>query len=165
MKISIKIMMALLILLVHFSTSDAQPIDFSGTWKRNDNKTKLADGLSTNSVPISMLIKQDVNSIKIERTNKNGNGMITSYSVVLKFDGSSTDIITPSKLRRSSTSQWSADHRYLLEKAVSRDDQGNVKQTYKYTYMLEDGGKSLKITASLDAGEQTYELTEVFDKQ
>ncbi|MES2277936.1 MAG: hypothetical protein V4592_18050 [Bacteroidota bacterium] len=165
MKKNIKSIAVAIILLVTIQMAHAQTTNFLGIWKRNDTKTKVDKLISINSVPTNLQIDQNVKSITIAKTNKDGNGVVSSYSTTLKFDGSESTEVTPSKLYRTSKVLWSADHQFLLETAVSKDDQGNIKQTYKYTYALEEGGKTLKISAELTANEQNYQLTEVFDRQ
>ncbi|MDB5141648.1 MAG: hypothetical protein JWQ66_361 [Mucilaginibacter sp.] len=138
--------------------------NFSGNWKRNDDKT-IVEGLSINSLPISLEIAQDTKSVNIKRTSKNGQGEASSYTDLLKFDGSTADVTTPSKLKRTSSATWSADKKELTQYYTAKDDQGNIKQTGKQTFSLIDSGKTLKVVAELHFEDKTFNAEEIFDKQ
>lgn len=155
------IITALFFLITNSATAQT---NFSGSWKRNDNKTVI-QGISINSVPAKLEIKQDGSSISIKRMSVNGQGAESSYTEAMKYDSSTSEVITPSKLKRSSSVNWSGDKMQLIQTSTSKDDQGQIKQTAKQTYSLIDGGKTLKVTAELNFEGQAVKAEEYFDKQ
>lgn len=137
---------------------------FTGAWNRNDHQTET-DGLSINSVPVTLEITQAAGAITIKRTSVNGSGTSSSYMEVLKTDGSTSEIVTPSKLKRTATLQWPADHSAFTETYTARDDKGTIQQSGKQTFTLSTDGKTLKITAEQNYGDEHYTLEETYDKQ
>src|ERR1700761_2564676 len=139
-----------------FNAASAQT-NFSGKWARNDGESN-ANGISINSIPTMLEISQDATGLSIKRTSRNGSGVVNSYTEVLKFDGSTSETITPSKLKRIATVKWSADKTSLTENFVSKDDQGNVMQSGIQVFTLDNNGKTLKVKASQDYDGQDTQL-------
>src|ERR1700754_1415014 len=88
-----------------YNVANAQT-NFAGKWARNDDESN-ANGISINSIPAMLEISQDATGLTIKRTSRNGSGVVNSYTEALKFDGSTSETITPSKLKRSATVKWS----------------------------------------------------------
>ncbi|MEJ0080819.1 MAG: hypothetical protein WDM78_07685 [Puia sp.] len=153
--------------LIVFSTSFiyAQKIDFSGTWIRNSDKTDAGD-LSMNSVPASLEIKQDNNSISIKRNSKNAQGEIFNYSEVLNFNGTAANSSPKANINKKATIKWSDDHKTLIVSADYSDSTtGRAIQKTNDTWSLSEDGKTMTITIVLNVNEQIHNLKEVFDKQ
>ena len=152
-------------LTISFANTASAQTNFSGTWGRNDD---LTDGghLSINSIPVKLDISQDDKALKITRTTRSSTGETKTYTETLNFDGSAAEVLTPSKLKRSATAEWSADKTSLTERFSAKDEQGNVVQSGTLVFSLGNGGKQLQLK-----GIQSYEdhgevqLVEVFDKQ
>jgi hypothetical protein len=114
---------------------------------------------------VTLDITQDGTVLTIKRISRNGADEVTSYTEVLKFDGSPSEIITPSKLKRSATFKWSADKNSFTESFVSKDEQGNVVQSGTQIFSLDNNGKTLKVEASQSYDGKDARFDEVFDKQ
>jgi hypothetical protein len=142
----------------------AQQPDFSGTWTRNTDKCDPG-GLSMNSVPVKLSVKQDPGQIEIRRISKNAMGDTTNYAEKLKFDGTpATSVIRPN-LNKNASIQWSADQKGFIEKAAYTDDQNNSKQTANEIWTFDTDGKTLKIQLTITLNGEDHTLTEIFDKQ
>ena len=152
-----------IMVFVTINKSFAQTTNFSGTWKRNDEKTK-AEGVDIGSLPQLIKIRQDSHSITINRIAVQSQDEKSGYTEVLKFDGSATETITPSKLKRRAVIK-SSDQKGFTETYTSKDDQDSVKQTCKQTWILSDDGKTLTILADLTVGDSTFQMNETYDKQ
>ena len=158
-----RLILALLFTLC-FSFANAQTTDFSGTWKRNDDKA-VFEGITINAIPTILEIKEDAKQISIKRTQVDGAGKSSNYTEVLKSDGSTSETLTPSNLKRTSSLTWSADHSGFTETYSSKDDQGAEKQNGKQTFSISADGKELKIEATQNYGDRSFQITEVFEKQ
>ena len=161
----LKTITGLTVILSLFITLDVNAqTNFSGTWKRNDDET-IVEGLSLNSIPITLVVSQDANALSVKRNSRNGQGDESSYIDVLKFDSGTSEVITPSKLKRISGATWSADKKQLTQSFTSKDDQGNIQQSGKQIFCLSDDGKKLKVIVKLHYGDREFEGEEIFDKQ
>lgn len=159
----LKNVLSMILLAIAVGQVKAQTINFSGDWKRNDSLSN-AGRLSNNSIPVELKIRQDKQTFTMEKTLRNGAGEVFKNTTVLNFDGTPSQMVTSSKLHRSSTIEWSADKNQLLETAISKDDEGAVKQAYKYTYSLENNDHTLKVIAVAALNGENYQLTEIFNK-
>jgi hypothetical protein len=162
-KISTIQLLGIVILCLTAGFTNAQTTDFTGAWKLNVSKTKTP-GVGPNSITEILKINQNSKQVTINKIAKAGDDEKTGYVETLKFDGSPTETTTPSKLKRTATVQWSADHKSFTETYSSKDDQGNVKQNGTLIFSLVNE-KELKILAKLTYGERTFELDETYDKQ
>lgn len=146
------------------AAAQSQPINFSGNWNRNNEKTD-AGGLSINSVALKLEISQDNNTITIKGTQKNGKGEISTYTDELKLDGSKSERKAGANQKKYMNVSWSADKKELTETATYKDEQGNVTQVFKQSFSLTNDGKTLKVVDERTFDGQTYQLQCVFDKQ
>jgi hypothetical protein len=152
------------ILFVLFAFKTQAQTSFSGEWKRNDDKT-IVEGLSQNSVPVTLSITQDNNTLTIKGANSNGQGQTSSYTDVLKFDGSVSERMTYTNKKKLSSISWSPDKKELTQYSTYKNEDGTTDQTIKQTFSLTDGGKTLKVSAENTFGGNTYKMEEIFDKQ
>jgi len=168
---SVKIGKAILLLTLATMLFSVQKIaypgiaDFSGNWIRNNEQCD-ADGLSINSIPAKIEISQSNNAISIKRTSVSGAGISSSYTEVLKFDGSSSETVTPAKLKRTAKIELRAGMAGFTETFTSKDEQGNEQQSGKQEFSLVNNGKGLKIEATQSYKDGTVaHLSEAFDKK
>lgn len=160
-------MISLIVLLFFIaSAAKAQIANFSGKWKRNDEKTtKGGLTLSINSIPTSIEISQDGQAVTVKRNMRTGSGETRDYIEVLRFDGTPGETVTPSQLKRTSSIKWSADQMQIIEISTSKDASGNEKQSWKQTFSLSADKKTLTIEAVATIDGAEYPLTEVFEKE
>jgi hypothetical protein len=142
---------------------NAQQPDFSGTWVRSTDKC-IAGNLSINSIPVQIIVTQNIGQINIKRISKNFQGDTTQYSEKVKFDGTSATSVIRQNVNKKASTQWSPDRKGFTENASYADDQGNPKQNAKETWILMDDGRTLQILLTLSLNGQDYLLTEIFDK-
>src|SRR5579862_5535710 len=87
--------------------------NFSGTWTRNAEKCTTSEGLSINSIPIQILVKQNVTEVEIKRTSKNGEGEVSEFLQTLKLDGSLSSTHRKTGETRKSAIKISADKKKM----------------------------------------------------
>jgi hypothetical protein len=147
-----------------FAEGASAQTNFTGIWKRNNDKTDAGD-FSINSVAAKLEINQDKATFTLKGTNINGAGETSTYTDVIKLDGSTAERATSTGQKKTMALQWSADKKELIENATYKDDQGNVVQALKETYTLSADGKTLRILDERTFDGQTHRLQEIFDKQ
>ena len=156
----------LISLLIVTPRAHAQSVNFTGTWKRNNEKSN-AGNYSLNSIPASVTIVQDAQHISIKRTSITSSGIVKSFIESIPLNGDSTKNEGLEKLIRTTAAKWGSDKRTLLIGSTSKDADGVLKQTSHQAFTLSADGKVLTIIAHPNyqdgLGEQTF--TEVFDKQ
>jgi len=153
------------VILFFLTAAASAQTNFSGTWKRNNEKTD-AGGLSINSVVSTMQITQDSNTLTIKGTNKNSNGEeLSSYTDVLKLDGTPSERITNANQKKQMSVKWSVDKKQLTQSSIYKDEQRNVVQTVKLTFNLSEDGKMLRVLDERNFDEKSFQLQDVFDKQ
>jgi hypothetical protein len=143
---------------------NAQQPDFTGTWTRNTDKCD-AGGLSMNSVPVKLSVKQDPGQIEIRRISKSAMGDTTNYTEKIKFDGTTAFSVIRPNFNKKATIQWSTDQKGFIEQAAYMDDLNNPKQTAHEIWTYDEDGKSLKIQLTITLNGADHTLTEIFDKQ
>jgi hypothetical protein len=154
------------ITIARFATADiaSAQTSFTGTWKRNNDKTDAGD-ISINSVAAKLEISQDKTTFTVEGTNINGAGEISTFIDVIKLDGSIAERITSTGQKKSIVLQWSADKKELIEKATYKDDQDNIVQSYKDTYILSEDGRTLRILEERTFDGSIHQMQDIFDKE
>jgi hypothetical protein len=154
----------ILLLLLSAQMASAQIKSFTGTWKLNLEMTNVP-GVSPNSIPKILKVKQDSRSITINKISKEDQDEKSGYVETLKYDGTNTETNTPSGLKRTSSIKWSTDQKAFTETFTSKDEQGTVKQTSTQTWSLSADGKSLVLTVDLQVGERNFHMEEIYEKQ
>lgn len=139
--------------------------DFSGTWARNTEKCEVSQGLSINSVPTDLTIKQSNSILDISSTSKNRAGEVSNSNEKPAFDGTPFLTVTKSKFNKKALIKWGQNPNELSLTEELTNDQGSVTQKFSETWSLQDDGKTLVIKATIDANNTQYTATEVFDKK
>jgi hypothetical protein len=163
LRLSIRLIIMMAFINICSARGFAQKPNFSGAWKRNTEKCDPGT-LSINSIPVSLDVVQIKNKIDIKRTSKNRLDSTFIYTETLGFDGSKAISVPKVGIKKTSSIQWTTDPNGFIDTADYTDDQGNLVQTIKETWTLEDGGNTLKILSLLFADGQTYHLTQIFEK-
>lgn len=145
----------------------AQKTDYSGIWKLNFDETVFSQEFSKNSVPIQLFVKQNENTISIERLSRNGKGEMHSYTEMLPYDGKTVETIIGAT-KKTATLNWSSDGKILTETANYSDSTApaeylNIRSITKW--VLSDDRKKLTINSveELTRGNDSTKM--VYDKQ
>ena len=138
--------------------------DFTGEWALNNEKSELGEGRFFS--PLRMTVKQESETITIDRTTTGRNGDERTRSQTLTMEGKENKMETE---RRSSISvvTWSEDGSALTIKADSEfSRQGEVmKRQTGENRGLEEDGKILKIQSSMSTPRGDRAVTLVYDKK
>jgi hypothetical protein len=143
----------------------AQQTNFTGNWVRDTDRTNVSEGLSVNSVPVSLAINQTSSGISIKRNSANGKGEAKSYTETLSFNGSATETNPPSGLKKKASLQWAADQKTFVENASFTNNQGEGVQSNTETWSLSADGKTLTINIVIKSPDQQFTAEEVFNKE
>ena len=146
-------------LLIYFS-ANAQTVNFTGNWKRNDAQSE-AGGLSPNSVPITVAIAQDAGQIQIQTVVRDGKGQSHPAGDTLKLDGAVKAVSITSSQKKQVSAKWT-DDKHLLYRRIVYGADGNPEQDWKETLSMK--GNELEIDVELLYEGENYTLKEVFDK-
>jgi hypothetical protein len=125
-----------------------QQTNFSNTWIRNTEKCDPGN-MSINSIPVRISIKDGAGPVEITRISKNAKGDTSTYTEILRADGSTTTTVMKPGLNKRSSVQWAADQRSFSETADYADDNGNLVQKIKDKWALGEDGKTLTIRLTL----------------
>jgi hypothetical protein len=140
-------------------TSVGEGINFSGTWKLNNEKSTLFEQFSL--APIQMIVTQTADTLVVE---KHGNFQGTDYVTKDKFslDGKECVNIGWMNSKKTSTAVWSEDGKTLtISSKLPTQDQGEA--TMKEVFRLEDPSLKIELSAASSMGEMSE--TYLLDKQ
>ena len=152
------------LLLIPATSSAKENTDFTGDWTLNESKSDLGEGrmFSTSK----MTVKQEGNTIIIERTRSGRDGQERTMSETLTTDGKEN---TSKSENRSSTStaEWSDDGTTLTIKSnMEFNRQGETFQIKRSEiWTLGEEGKILKIQSESSSSRGERSVTLVYDKQ
>ena len=145
------------------STAHAQA-NYTGKWRRNADQSDPG-GLSANSIPIMVEIRQDANIITIQSVVKDGKGDLHSSNDTLKMDGSvKTTMDNRTDEKRKSSLIWSADKKHFTYQITIAGTDGAVRQDWKEVFSLTNSGNGLEINVDVTTSAGSFTLKEVFDK-
>ena len=151
--------------LVTSTSSFAQKkVDFSGEWTLNEDKSDFGDGPAFAAIKI--VVKQEGESITIERTRVGRDGEERTSSETLTMDGKE-NVSENERGTSSSVLSWSGDGTNLTIKSkreFNRDGE-TFEMNSTETWTLSEDGKILKIQSdtSSQMGERSVSL--VYDKK
>ena len=164
MKNKLTLKFACIIALTIFTISaKAQTKDFSGKWKRNDSRSIVSEGVSPNTIPQALEIKQTAKQLIITRTLKNAG--VTSYQETLNLDGSKSISHPAATMTKETTLTRSPDKSSFTTMNTYYNSSGEADHTFKETWKLENEGSTLHISATWAQGAATHQLEEYFAKQ
>ena len=152
------------LLLLPSNALAAKKADFSGEWTLNTSQSDLGEGRFFFAV--KMAVKQEKNTITLERTRTGRNGQERTSSEVLTLDGKEN--MNKSENRNStSTATWSDDGKTLTIKTDTEfNRQGETfKMKSTETWTLGEDGKSLKIQSESSSPRGERSVTLIYDKK
>jgi hypothetical protein len=134
-------------------------INFSGTWKLNNEKSILFEQFSL--APTQVIVIQTADSIMVE---KHGNFQGTEYVTKdrISLDGKECVNMGWMNSKKTSTAAWSEDGKTLtISSKLPTQDQGEA--TMKEIFRLEDPSLKIELSAASSMGEMSE--TYLLDKQ
>lgn len=135
-------------------------INFSGTWKLNNEKSILFEQFSL--APTQLIVIQTADTIMVE---KHGNFQGTDYVTKDKFSLDGKECFNPGMMpdsKKTSTAAWSEDGKILtISTKMPTQDQGEA--TMKEVYRMEEPNLKIELSAASSMGEMSE--TYLLDKQ
>ena len=135
-------------------------INFSGTWKLNNEKSILFEQFSL--APTQLIVIQTADTIMVE---KHGNFQGTDYVTKEKFSLDGKECFNPGMMpdsKKTSTAAWSEDGKILtISTKMPTQDQGEA--TMKEVYRMEEPNLKIELSAASSMGEMSE--TYLLDKQ
>ena len=151
-------------LLAPANTQAQKKVNFSGKWALNESKSNVGEGRFMSSP--EMNVKQEGNSIMIERTRTGRDGQTRTRSETLTMDGKEN--INKSENRSSTTSvTWSGDGTSMtLKSNTSMSRQGETfEMKSTETWKLSGDGKTLTVQSTTSSSRGERSATLVYDKK
>ncbi len=139
-------------------------VDFTGEWTLNEDKSDFGDGPAFTAIKIA--VKQEGNTITIERTRMGRDGEERTSSETLTMDGK--DNINEGERGTSNTVvTWADDETTLTIKSkreFSRDGEIFEMNSIE-VWTLTEGGDILKIQSDISSPRGERSATLVYDKK
>lgn len=151
------------LLAVSTVSSAADNPDFSGQWTLNESKSDLGEGRFFSAPKMS--VKQEGNTITIERTRSGRDGEERTTSQTLTTDGKE-QVSEGERGNTTSVASWSDDGTTLTIKTkreFSRQGETMEMNTTE-TWTLADGGKTLTIKSESSSSQGDRSATLVYNK-
>ena len=152
------------LLLIPASSFAGEKTDFTGEWALNESKSDLGEGGAFAAFKIA--VKQEGNTITIERTRTGRNGEERTNSETLTLDGKE-NINENERGSSSSVLTWSEDGNILTIK--SKREFNRQGETFEMNstevWTLAEDGKVLKIQSDISSSRGERSATLVYDKK
>lgn len=152
-----KIIYLLVILCLSVFVS-AQGVDFSGSWKLNNSKSKLGDQFSM--APNKIIVVQNDNDMSIEK-HSDFQGQESTTNDKLTLDGKECVNTGFMDTEKKSTVAWADDKKSL--KITSKIDMQGETMTTNEVYKLD--GESMIIESTMSSSFGDMSETMVYDKE
>jgi hypothetical protein len=144
---------------VLFSVIVSAQVDFSGSWKLNNSKSKL--GEQFNIAPKEIIIAQKGNDMSVER---HGEWQGQEYTTNDKFtlDGKESVNAGMMDTQKKSTSVWAADKKSLkITSKIPMQDGGEISITE--VYKMDGGNMVIEMNSTSSWGDMSE--NQVYDKK
>jgi hypothetical protein len=151
-------------LLTSTSAFAANKTDFTGEWTLNEDKSDFGDGPAFAAIKI--VVKQEGETITIERTRMGRDGEERTSSETLTMDGKE-NISENERGSSSSVVSWSGDGTNLIitsKREFNRDGQ-TFEMNSKEVWTLSEDGKILKIQSDTSSPRGERSVSLVYDKK
>ena len=152
------------LLLIPAASFAGEKTDFTGEWALNEDKSDLGEGGAFAAFQIA--VKQEGNTITIERTRTGRNGEERTNSETLTLDGKE-NINEGERGSSSSVLTWSEDGNSLTIK--SKREFNRQGETFEMNstevWTLAEDGKVLKIQSDISSSRGERSISLVYDKK
>lgn len=137
--------------------------DFTGQWKFNESESTMGEGRFFAAE--EMMVKQEGNTITIDRTLTGRDGQKRTTSETITLDGKE-NVVEREYGTSTYTATWSDDKNSLtIETEMEFSRQGETfTMSRKEVWSLEEGGKVLNIQFTSSSQRGTRSATLVYDK-
>jgi len=159
------IMIGLSLLLISQLSAQNGSVNFSGTWVLNESKSKLGDGPFRMAATV-LIVKQEGNSLSIERTMNGPDGQEMKMAGKYTLDGKECENTGMMDMKTKSKVNWSADKKSVSIASVTVFNMNgdNMEMKSSEIWALE-GDKILKIEATNDTPDGEKKTSIVYDKK
>ena len=161
-------MKKLFVIVLLFSLkASAQRISYSGNWRINKEKinwTVIGNfKVPEWTLPKGFVINQNASEIMFERIMLNGDLSEFKYTEILKYDGTSSEIITPNGTNRKSFLEWNSDKNTFIISSRGTVDKETTNIIENWS--IEDEGKTLVINRHVEQSNGwKYDIKAYYDK-
>ena len=152
------------LLLIPATSFAGEKTDFTGEWTLNEDRSDLGEGRAF--AAFKLAVKQDGNSITIERTRTGRDGEERSSSETLTLDGKE-NINEGERGTSNSVLTWSEDGSTLTIK--SKREFNRQGETFEMNstevWTLAEDGKILKIQSEMSSSRGERSVTLIYEKK
>ena len=151
------------LLLIPAASFAGEKTDFTGEWTLNEDKSDLGEGRAFAAFKVA--VKQEGNTISIERTRTGRDGEERTTSETLTLDGKE-NINESERGSSSSVLTWSDDGATLTIKSKREfDRQGETfEMNSAEVWTLAEDGKILKIQSEMSSSRGERSVSLVYEK-
>lgn len=147
----------------------AAPTDFSGTWMRDNAKSKGVAGRGGEAPEVTLMVKQDGKTLTVETKTVGGDGQERTQTAAYNLDGSETTAEAGGRMpgKVTSKAKWMNDGKTLeinSARTLSRDGNEFTVNIQSH-WELSDGGKVLTVHSVTETPQGTRESTAVYNKK
>lgn len=155
--------------------------NFAGTWELDKSKSTLNERMASMLTSQTLTVTQDDKEVKVERKTEmaapaggggggagggrgGGGGMMGAPNSTYKLDGS--EVVTENQRGKTTMKAKLAGDKLEVNSTTNGNFNGNeFTMTSKESWMLADGGKTLKITTVRETPNGPMETTMVYNKK
>jgi hypothetical protein len=154
---------AIFIFLIQSNNYAAEKVNFSGNWAFNESASQTGEFRRADK---AIVVKQDVNTIIIERTMLDREGNERTVSSAITLDGKECINKDNQNRERKSTAVWSDDGKVLTittTMTFERDGQSSTITNVEKWSLSEDSKLIIDVNSQSPRGNRTAKL--VYDKK
>jgi type 1 fimbria pilin len=154
------------IFLLTSSVTFAQKVNFSGTWTYSETKSVLGGEGGPRGAAVKMTIKQEGNTMSIEKTTRRQSGEENISTENYTLDGKECENPTFGDRTKKSTVTWSEDKKSLTiaSKTVFEREGQQMEIDTIEVFTLSQDKKSLSIDYTSKSSRGERKNTFVYDK-
>ncbi len=154
------------IFLLTSSVTFAQKVNFSGTWTYSETKSVLGGEGGPRGAAVKMTIKQEGNTMSIEKTTRRQSGEENISTENYTLDGKECENPTFGDRTKKSTVAWSEDKKSLTiaSKTVFEREGQQMEIDTIEVFTLSQDKKSLSIDYTSKSSRGERKNTFVYDK-
>jgi len=154
------------IFLLTSSVTFAQKVNFSGTWTYSETKSVLGGEGGSRGAAVKMTIKQEGNTMSIEKTTRRQSGEENISTENYTLDGKECENPTFGDRTKKSTVTWSEDKKSLTiaSKTVFEREGQQMEIDTIEVFTLSQDKKSLSIDYTSKSSRGERKNTFVYDK-
>jgi hypothetical protein len=159
------ILLTVTLMLLSVFKSNAQTVNFSGTWALNEAKSSPVEG-GFRFAPTKLVITHSGNDLSVQRTSQGPNGEFTSNDK-FTLDGKECTNTLFGNNTRKSVVKWSSDDKTLTFSHSMTFERDGQSMTFNSTenWKLNEADKTLAIETVMNTPNGEMRVTNVYDKK